>query len=281
MIDTNEIQNSFPKRPLIVSPKGAGFFRNAGLFLLTNVVAVGILSWQVFLILPDLVLDWKISHDFIKVERGTLNKGECETRKKLFVTCKLNVTSWDSGSGVSRESEIAFFDISLGDYSADVVKFRPNPKLIATDFAIEKLYSRIGFFLVFTIGSILSVLYAFIVLFRAGKPKRIGKKLSHKILKPILVKVKSIKNASNSTALNYSYDSFGKEKKDQIFFYKTGPLCIFDNNTSFALAVTDNEAGSVLPVDADLQWLDMTDPEKEKLFSVLQKYSGVAEEKEE
>ena len=249
------IPEAFPRRPLKIAlprpRRKLGFWALLGiLFLLGGVayIAVGAI--------PPLISDLVI-RDTARPVRGQIENGKCHS-KIIFHICDLTLVNDGPRPPVRRDVTYVFTDFHIGDYTASVMADRAHPEWLTTDLALDQLTSRI----LTMAGAAALVLLGLIAwlrqFFRRERLRASIRAVSGQILTPVPLTLTGY--GANKTASTWMIrrDTAAPVRWD--FPATAKPFTV--GAPTAILGVTGPKGDLAIPLDADLEWLDLTESER-------------------
>ncbi len=272
----SQVTLPLPSRSLSLAPKPfaapAGFLFT---ILILGAMAVGLAWWQG----PGLLRDWEVSRDPLVLQEWDLVDGECSSRRGL-TDCEANVTYSYEGQDYQKYITLAFFDLSSGDHTVDLVVSRNNPDLATLSLGLDMLWNRTivmaVFLLLFGGGTIAMLISAL----NAGRGNRAVATPGRLTLVP--VEVVEVRKLRGKNAVTYLDNIRAPSKRQLRTFFGKGeePLIGFDENGKpVGLAVAHEQHKAPVLLDSGLQRIDMTESERQAAlaaFDAEQQQRGMA-----
>jgi len=257
------IPEAFPRRPLKIAlprPRRArGFWALFGiLFLLGSAAAIA--AWAI----PPLISDLAI-RDTARPVRGRIENGKCHS-KIVFHICDLTLVNDTARPTIRRDVTYVFTDFHIGDYAVSVMADRAHPDWLTTDLALDQLTSRI----LTMAGAAALVLFGFIAwlrqFFRRERLRAAIRAVSGQILTPVPLTLTAY--GANKTASTWLVRRGAAAPVRWSFPATAKPFTV--GTPTAILGVTGPKDDLAIPLDANLQWLDLTDTERAAIRAAAQ-----------
>ncbi|MDV3249975.1 hypothetical protein DevBK_01385 [Devosia sp. BK] len=271
----SQVALPLPSRSLTLAPKP--FAVPAG-FLFTLVIlsamAIGLAWWQG----PGLLRDWEVSRDPVVLDEWDMVDGECSSRRGL-TDCEANVTYSYDGQDYQKYITLAFFDLSSGDYTVDLVVSRDNPDLATLSLGLDMLWNRTIVMAVFMLlfgGGAIAMLFAGL---QAGRANRAVAGPGR--LNVVPVEVIEVKKVRGKDAVTYLDNIRSPSKRNIRTFMDKGqePLIGYDEaGKPVGLAVLHEQSKTPILLDSRLERIEMTESERQAAlaaFDAEQEQRGV------
>lgn len=264
---------ALPRRRITVRPPPTiGPLATLGLFALL----FGLLAIVLWWLGPDLARDLRIGNDTVAAADARIEEARC--RSKLFVLKVCDVTYADSRAGAAARTTLWYLYIDApGEERIALLRSRSDPAAVTTGLGLDKLTHRIvalalvAGILVFCIGVAVRVIQQGI------KAKRAFARLSGQRLTPVVVEIERHNLVPPRRRMwVYLYDDGGKRGRAFIELgSKQRPLFV-GANEKFALALSGEQGGTPLLLDAELDMLDLTETEKAAFYAACRAEFGGA-----
>lgn len=251
-----------PNRPLRVRvpPPGWGNRLLAGFGLL--VLAAVTVASLVF-VAPPLATDWQVRGAVRPALAGQIDSGSCSS--KLFVNiCDVVLSAGKNPNVVVRDVHYVFVDAHSGDYSVAVLADPARPALLTTDLGMDKLINRTITIGVFWLAIAAGVVAAVRTLLQRRRERAEMAGWTGVRLVPLrLTAFTAGRGASSWTVAPLEG---GKAR----IWSAPGKARPFMLGPDVVLAATGSADGRVaVPLDQDLEWIDLTEAERTALMGKL------------
>ncbi|MBO1077483.1 hypothetical protein [Roseomonas haemaphysalidis] len=251
-----------PNRPLKVRvpPPGWGHRLLAGFGLL---VLAGLAVASLIFVAPPLLTDWQVRDAARPALAGQIDSGSCSS--KLFVNvCDVVLSAGKNPNVVVRDVHYVFVDAHAGDYSVAVLADPARPALLTTDLGLDKLVNRtitIGlFWLAIAAGTVAAVRT---LLQRRRERAEMAGWTNMRLVPLRLTAFSRARGASSWTVVPLEG---GKAR----IWSAPGKASPFMLGSDVVLGATGGTDGRVtVPLDQDLEWIDLTDAERAALMTKL------------
>ncbi len=252
---------AFPERPLSVSAP-ISTWRNWLFGLILLALPVGLGWWAAASLGPSILTDLQLKGSAVPVQGSV--QGRCSSRYGLLQTCDMTVTAGRAKDGqpLRQGLEYFFVDPHVGNYTVQVMADPGRPGLLTTDMGLDNLTSRMATLAVAAGLCVLFVIGGVSLMLQGRRQKRLLRAMSGQRLTPVPVFV--TKDKGTWTVVPAEGNG---ESKWQIAG-KREPFWLSPSQ-GIALGVT-TVGGPVFPLDRDLQWVDLTNEERDRLAGVVE-----------
>lgn len=245
---------ALPARPLHARPPAA---RSAQAFaLMAWLFCVGMLVFTVAFVGPDLLADWQVRDTAVEVTNGRLSKGRCHG--KLFVYfCDATLTAPDPAGGprIQRSVDFAFASLTLGNFEAMVVADPRRPELLTTDLALDHFWDRVVTLLV-GVG-ILGALSIYGII-RHLHTRRDTALWRTSPSMPVPLRLQDATRSRSGVA--WTVQDQDGNAAHWTLPHRSQPFTLDGEGWVFGLRRQVD--GAIMPLDAGLRWLDLSDAER-------------------
>jgi hypothetical protein len=275
---TVDLADALPRRLVAVRPpQTVGPLAALGVFALL----FGLLGWVLWWLGPDLVTDWRMRSDAVPAREVRIEEARCQSR--LFVTqfCSVSLADDRSVADGKRTLRYGFIDAPRAQPAASVaLHSRSDPSLVSTDLGLDKLYSRT---LTLAIVAALLALCAGVpvrMVQQGLRTSRAFRNLGGQRLIPVIVEVERNNFVPPRGRLwVYLYDDGGRRERAFVELPSRERPLFTDVSEKRALALRGEQGGTPLLLDARLNCLDLTQPEKAAFYAACRAVLGGKDDK--
>ena len=245
---------ALPARPLYAHPPAArvsGFFGVLG--WLFGLVALGAMVWAAG---PDLYTDWQVRDTAAQVRGGHLASGTCHSQL-VFHICDATLTAPNRPGQPQFERSVnfAFASFNFGDFEAMVVADPRRPELLTTDLALDHFWDRVMTLLVL-VGLVLLLLgWGIVQYVRRRRDMRLWR-TSPAV--PTVLRLHTI--TRHRTGRTWSVLGEGGAKANWTVSHRAAAFTL--GAPARILGLRRVVDGAIMPLDAKLRWVDLSDAER-------------------
>ena len=250
-----------PDRPLHVRipPPGWGHRLLVGFGLLV-LLAVTVAS--LIFVAPPLLSDWQVRGAARPALAGQIDSGSCSS--KLFINiCDVALSAGKNPDVVMRAVHYVFIDAHSGDYSVAVLADPARPALLTTDLGLDKLVNRTITIGVFWLAMLAGVVATLRGLFRRRRER--AEMAGWSRLRLVPLRLTAISAARGAASWTTQPLDGGKSR----IWSVPGKARPFMLAPDVALAAAGPDDRLALPLDQDLEWIDLTEAERNALVARL------------
>lgn len=251
-----DIFAALPTRPLHARPpssKVSALWSFLGLLLF-----VAMLGYMLFWVAPDIATDWQIRENAVLVRNADVSDGKCDGR--LFIEICDATLSAPVGTGtVVRRVHYVFGSFESGDFTVSVVADPAHPQWLTTDQALDTLWNRV---LSFAAASAL-VLVLVVAGIRGGlRTRRNHRAWMSAPAVAVPLQLTSLQRVRGGSIWTVKSDTGMVQRWTMP--RKAAPYVLGPANRILGLATRGGAA--VMPLDAKLQWVDLSPAERSKVL---------------
>jgi hypothetical protein len=261
-----DVLAAFPRRPLQVCVPGPGVWGNmlplfgAALLLLGAILLFG---WAA----PELAQDWLIRDNARPAPHGRLVDTHCT--EKLFIDlCDLTLSADVPGGGtIEREVHYLFANFSFEDLSARVLADPNEPTLLTTDLGLDRLVNRTVMMAAAAVLTVLGLLGGVKLALARGQRRAALQSIQGQVLTPLELALVGWKKTR--TTGTWTVRTAAGARQVWSVPAKAKPLLVAPGRV---LGVVGPQREMAVPLDAALQWLDLTDAERQRIWSAVSRF---------
>lgn len=257
------IPEIFPRRALTLRIPGTPLRTRLWLLfavLFLGGIAVAIAYWAI----PPLITDVAV-RDTAEPVRGRVEHGSCHSRLFLHI-CDATLVSNAGKPSISRYVTYVFTDFHIGDYTVQVMADPAHPDWVTSDLGIDHLLSRILTMAVAAALFLAAVVMGLRRFFRREARKGAIRAISGKPMVPVPLTLTSRAASKSATTWTVTQGDAAPVRWDlpaNVMPFVVGPAARI-------LGVTGVDGGIVVPLDASLGWIDLTDAERAAIRQAAQ-----------
>jgi hypothetical protein len=268
------LADALPKRPVAVKPpQTVAPLGSLGMFALLFTLLGGLLWW----LGPDLAIDWRIGGDAVQAADVRIESPRCRSRLAVLNLCDVTLIDERGAAGGKRARWYAFIGFGASDDLAAVQPLRSasDPGLVSTTLGLGRRTER-------TLSLALSI--ALLAACIAALARMIQQSLSNlgafrglsgQRLTPVVVDIERHNLVPPRRRLwVYLYDDGGRRERAFIELPSKKRPLFTDSTEKRALALRGERGGIPLLIDARLECLDLTAPEKEAFYAACRRAFG-------
>ncbi|MCK8786447.1 hypothetical protein M0638_18895 [Roseomonas sp. NAR14] len=263
-----------PNRPLRLRPPVGGW-RTRLLGLVCVLLFGGGCVWLGVSVAPGLVGDYAVRGTALPLTTGRISDGRCHS-KLFLVSCDITLSSTGpgntgkAGARVTQDVHYLFADIHFGDYTVAVMSDPARPGWLTTDIGIDRYWNRAVTFVLMAAFSVAMAVFGLIQLVSGGPWATAARRLDGQVLVPAVLRLRGVLRQG------WAVDAQPGERFRNGRLWPVGrqaePLVVGPGNA--ILGVTARSGGPVVPMDAGLTWLDLTEEERRRAFASLPRPPG-------
>jgi len=246
---------ALPDRPLVVRPPSLGVGGIA-------VIVAAVVAVAVCVVAPvgDLVTDVRFAGKAVPVSGATV-EGSCSSGT-LFTTCEVTLSAPRRGAPpLRRQVDYLFAELGVEHHTFHVLADPARPSLLTTDLALERLWNRI---ITLVVSAVLFALGAMAVLLALAGDLRAQRAtvraLSRQVVRPVLLRMDSYTLGKWVVA--------GNRARTWQVPNAARPI-VMDPERRLILGITAGDGAFAMPLDRDLRWIGLDDPERRALREAL------------
>jgi hypothetical protein len=257
---------AFPDRPLTVLPPGHGLLG----ILIWLPVALLVLAGCVMIVttpIPDLLQDWAIRDTARQMPQARVEDGRCKTRLVLVDCEAILVLPQGRGQPIRQPSNLYFVDLHFGGYTTSVMGDPARSPHLTTNLALEKFWNRV-ITLALSIPFFGAIAWYMVAsLFKQLRERRhILGALDRRVLRPVALKLGSRGQKTwHVSNLDPNGVPIWREWKVSSRIH---PITL-DSRQELILGVTAGDGIVAMPLDSNLTWIGLSEPERAALRQSL------------
>jgi len=265
------LADALPKRPVAVTPpQTVAPLGSLGMFALLFMLVGGLAWW----LGPDLVRDWRIAGDATQAADVRIESRRCRSRLAVFNLCDVTVIDERSAAGAKRTFWYVFIGTGAADGLAAVQPLRSaaDPGLISTTLGLGRRTER-SLTLALAVA-LLAACIAAVARMVQQSLSNLGafRGLSGQRLVPVVVDIERNNLVPPRRRLwVYLFDDGGRRERAFIELPSKRRPLFTDASEKRALALRGERGGIPLLIDAGLECLDLTAPEKEAFYAACRR----------
>jgi len=258
---------ALPPRPLRARPPVARFAQVFSVLLW--LFGIGMVGFAATSMGPDLWADWQVRDNAQAVRGGNLIKGRCSSKLILhWCDTTLSAPNPNGGPRLRRETSFAFGSFSLGNFEAMVVADPRRPELLTTDLALDHFWDRVLTFLLLIGGLGALFIFALVKQFQGRREMALWRTSP---CTPAPLRLQSVAKARGSATWTVA-GSNGAVAQWTV----PGRSKPFQLGDGTILGLRRMEDGAVMPLDAGLRWVALSDAERTAALASVSNPAGAA-----
>ena len=244
---------ALPARPLHPRPPIQGGWSIQT--ILAILLFGGFLVFSVVWVAPVVFTDWQVRNTAVPIRGGLLSDGSC-TSKLFLKTCDVTLTAPAGSDTITRSVHYAFASFTDGDLTARVVADPQRPEWLTTDLGLDYFWNRLVSLLL-DLGLILALLVGAITgMMRASRTRTAWHKSE---MVPVPLKLVGMQKVRAGTVWTVKAEN-GKTARWTVP-HRAKPF-VLGPTADRVLGLMVKGGGSIIPLDAGLRWVALSDAER-------------------
>lgn len=252
---------AFPRRRMRL--RGGRMLRVVALALGGLVIAGGILTFGVAVILPDIRTDLTLRDTALPNGSVRVTAGRCRSRLALFQDCSMKLSWRDSAGTHTRELNYLFVEPHFGNWTVTTMTDPSQPGIATTDLGLDRLTNRMVTLGGFSLLMLAVMGGAFVRLFKALRERRLTRAMSEADLLPVAGKLASVSQS------NWAIAKPGGGTHTWLAAGRDRPF-VLDEAQGLVLALQPRGGGVAFPLDAELKRVDLTADERKRILAAAE-----------